>query len=194
MKVKYFFSLLLVVTFALCGCNVASDSEFKIEKATGRCIFDKINDPDAYVALRDSNETITVDSVPGLVIEKSEEDGELCFPWSRLGQEHYCTPFSLYISDVNFDGYDDVCVMNLKGSGVISADITIYDFHYRNIIYTLEGRSERRDFRFKIINGEFVIIDCPMASDSISRIGHFINKNDKKVNVEWEDVSSSLEE
>ena len=190
MKVKYFFSLLLASTFTLCGCNVTSNDK----KVSGKCVFDKQIDLDSYVALRDNNETITVDSVPNLVIQKSVENNELGFLWAKLGQEHWCYPYSLYVSDVNFDGYDDVCVMNLKGSGLISADITVYDFHNKAIIYGLEGRSEGRDYGFRIIDDEFVIIDCPTASESISRIGRFVNKKDNKVNVEWENVSSSLEE
>ena len=196
MKSKRFIQLLFVASFALCGCqNQNSDSansETKFEKVAGKCVFDKLADYDAYIALRDGNETITIDSVPGLLIEKTDNDNELCFLWGRLGQEHRCIPYSLYVSDVNFDGYDDVCVMNLKGSGLISADITIYDFHNHTMIYGLEGRSEHRDYSFKIMDDDFVIVDSNSFLNTISRIGHFVNKKDKKVNVVWENKPFSI--
>ena len=195
MKSKHFIRLLFVTAFALCGCqNQNSDSansETKFEKVAGRCVFDKLADYDAYIALCDGNETITVDSVPGLLLEKID-NSELSFLWGRLGQEHRCIPYSLYVSDVNFDGHDDVCVMNLKGSGLISADITVYDFQNHQIIYGLEGRSEHRDYSFKIMDEDFVIVDSNSLSNTVSRIGHFVNKKDKKVNVEWENMPFSI--
>lgn len=195
MRVKRLFQFMLITSFVLCGCQTnsgeSSNTETAKEKTFGKCVFDKLADYDAYVALCDGNETITVDSVPGLLLEKIDNN-DLSFLWGVLGQEHRCIPHSLYISDVNFDGFDDVCVMNLKGSGVISADITIYDFQNHQIIYGLEGRSEHRDYSFKIMDDDFVIVDSNSLLKTISRIGHFVNKKDKKVNVEWENMPFSI--
>ena len=193
MKTKRLFSLLFVISFAVCGCrnNTSSSSDNNIEKVVGTCIFDKYADQEGYAAIKNSDEPIVIESVPNILIERNNYN-EPGFLWPRLGQEHTYYPDSLYIADVNFDGHDDVCISESMGSGMINLKITIFDFYNKGILYILDGRSEYRDYSFKILDEELVVVDTQMFSytetPSISRIGHFINKKDKKVNIEWENM------
>lgn len=95
----------------------------------------------------------------------------------------------VFESDVNKDGYPDLCVTVLQGSGVVSSAIVVYDVQ-NGKGYILD---ERSTFDYKILGAaEDVVAVCrtPFGKDG-KTYGTLAIEGDKLVFVENEEMGAT---
>ena len=114
---------------------------------------------------------------------KLESNGELTNGTCGADVSH---AQSLFVKDVNNDGYRDFCMVSSSGSGVVYFFVEIYDLHNREKIFTL---SERQCFSYflSIDDGDLAIRRVKQYYDD-EEYGRGVFRFDKSrgVYVEWE--------
>ena len=154
--------------------------------AQGKMIFDYLLNPGSSFVL-DNNTDPERFSVEGVVFNK--DDKEDVYNASIAGNEVAAS--SLYLADVNFDGYKDICVGNITVTEARATylSVAIFDAHNNQMLLELKDQGNF-DYDFDLDFGELIIEEMPYVAKgnrrSVSRVGRFVKNSREQNHLEWE--------
>lgn len=212
-KKKLFIKLLLLpITLLLssCGMNARSyshndRSSFSYKPASGseiedldlyakgRRIFDAFYDYQGYQNEYEYRDEFRLSDFPTITFIKNANGG---FKTIIAGEE-IASVDTIYVADVNFDGYKDLCIGRMIENEKVNYAVFVYDVRNHNKILDLNEAADggsSKDYAFNIKDDLLVIessYNCSLAA--LDRYGYFKNNNDNTVNVEWQKIQFEIQ-
>lgn len=160
--------------------------------AKGNMIFDYLLNPGSSFDFGSATDP-TAFSVVGVDFNKSDKEDLYVAVFNGENIE----ASSLYLADVNFDGYKDVCVGNITQGEDRETylSVAIFDAHNNKKLLEFNDRGNF-DYDFDLENTYLIIEEMPHVSKgnrrSVSRVGRFVKNSAEQHNLEWESNSYKL--
>lgn len=110
-------------------------------------------------------------------------------------QEEYSINQSLYLADVNQDGYNDICFGYHQGSGDVNYGVKIYDAHNDNVIFEAEERFVH-DFLFDLDENNCLLLEDVKPQGGHTNLlncaGRILKNSSNTISFEWYEFDHKL--
>ena len=202
--------LLLPITLILSSCGMngktyshgdrssysykpaSSSIDDQSQHAKGKRVFDTFYDYASYQSDYEYKNQFRLSEFPNITFIKNDNGGFK----TTIGAEQIASVETIYIADVNFDGYKDLCLGRMIEAEKINYAVFVYDVH--NNTKTLElnepaDGATSKDYAFNLQDDLLVIessYNCSLAA--MDRFGYFKDNGTHEVTLEWQKIQFEI--
>ncbi len=133
--------------------------------------------PNSDTMDRDQPKEITLPDFPDVTFVYTDE-AITAVKGNEITQLIYGMPiWNVFFSDLNGDGYSEICASVSYGSGIIDTHVVVYDYKAGKE-YTLWERGVY-DYVLRVVNGQFVCAKCEYPAGEVTDYGPIVIENGK---------------